>query len=445
LKRNQLRLNKIKETIKDPLFYNGFFLFISYALSAPLSIVFYKIAVLYYSSEVFGVAVSIISLINWVGFFSRFGINMSVRRFFPETNKKDDLINTSIVSVSLSGLIVGISALLISVFLVSDFDFLKEDFLAIFALILMIVLNNIITILDAVITSTRKSVVLSIKQVSLIAFNIVFVILLAFLNASGYIYGLAISTTIIFIGFFLTVILLYKKYKFRIKFDFSIFKRISRFSISNYYISIVANFRLLIPTILLFLASPESAAYFSIVMVAVNLLYFALSSFGTSFMVESVHDPKSFRKNIIKTMKLTFIILIPMLVGAILLGKVFLMIYGPDYVEYGYMLLVFCLLTTIPGSIKLIYMNMCYVTEKMKGPMIFQTIESVLTLIGFLILFKFLNLTSFGVSWLSVIFVLSIVMLVLIIRLFSPEKLSQISNLMNKIKTKDDLKETSPE
>jgi len=416
LKFNLLKRKDMKSLFKDPLFYNGFFLFVSYTISAPLNILFYKVATFYYSATIFGIAVSIINLMNWIGFFSRFGINLSVRRFFPETKNKNELINTSILVLFLSGIIASVLVFFIASFVIEDYAIIRTNILLFSSLIVMVVLYNLTTIFDALIVSIRKSIFLSIKQILLTLLNTLLIYLLRNFEVKGYIYSFSISIIPVAIGMFISIFFFVKDYKFSFRLNFSILKRIFKFSLANYYLSIISNYKLLVPTILIFMDSPETSAYYSIVMVAVNILYFAFSSFGTSFMIESVHNPDLLKKKLKKTFLLTMGVLIPMTIILVVFGKLLLSIFGQEYSLNSYWLLVFCTLTSFPGVIKTIYMNISYVREKMKGPIIAQTLESIFTLLIFIFLFPYFKLNSYGISWLAVSSSISIFLLIFIIK-----------------------------
>ncbi|MFX1282092.1 MAG: lipopolysaccharide biosynthesis protein [Promethearchaeota archaeon] len=391
---------KTRAHFNDPLVYNGFFLLISAFVTTPLNFIFYKILVSLFSSDIVGILTSLIGLINWIGFLSRFGMNTGVRRFLPEIKNQSSIVNIASVIVSVAGFFVSLIILFLLGFFIEDYGFLIEEVFIVFLIVFINIATNVITIVEAILTAKRKAFILPIKQVLLNVLNIIFLIILSGLGVIGFFLAQSFAILGIIICAFLITPFLIEEYTYSIKVDYPLLKQIMKFSLVNCYLILIANYRILIPTLLVIFLSPESAAYYSIVMIAVNLLTRIPGSFSVSFMVESTYKPAEIRKQMFKTIGIIFSLLIPAIIAFLFFGTVFLSFFGLEYATEGYLLLSICVITTLPFAFTALYISSCYARNNVQIPALLDTFTSCGTIIGFLILIPSVGLISFGLSWL---------------------------------------------
>ncbi len=432
-------LNYLKESIykllhylKDPYFYNSFFLFLSYIIAFPLNIVFSVIANNILSTQIYGISVSLINYINWISLFSRFGIDLGLRRFLPEINKEKYLILLSMMVISISGISIGFLSLSILLFFTESYAVLHEDLIIVFLLLILVILVNLSTIFESIFISIRKTHFLTIRRVLSISTSLFFLFIFSFLEVLGYVLTILLSYIVITVFFILLIFFNVKiRNENRNNVEIKI-KNIISYSIGNYIVFLFSNFSLLIPLILIILGSFDSAAYFFVIDALIRTIRLAISSLGTSFMVEGIHNPENLKKNVKKSVFLLIIILFSITLMGILFGEIFLNFYGADFVENGYLLLILSFFALIPDSINSLWYNLCYIKKRLNYPIIFVSFEAIMSLVGLILLFPKIGIKSYGIIWLTSSTLLSIVSIKKILSNFGIQNFSTfVKDLVN--------------
>ena len=90
----------LKNHLNDPLFKNAYFLMLSSITSAGSGFFFWLIAARFYSTADIGLASAIISAMGLISMLSLLGFDISLVRFLPEREDKQELIN-SCLTISL--------------------------------------------------------------------------------------------------------------------------------------------------------------------------------------------------------------------------------------------------------------------------------------------------------------------------------------------------------
>ena len=91
---------ELKKHLSDPLFKNAYFLMFSSLTSAGSGFFFWLIAARFYSTADIGLASAIISAMGLISMLSLLGFDISLVRFLPEREDKQELIN-SCLTISL--------------------------------------------------------------------------------------------------------------------------------------------------------------------------------------------------------------------------------------------------------------------------------------------------------------------------------------------------------
>ncbi len=80
--------------LNDPLFKNAYFLILSSTTSAGSCCFFWLIAARFYSTAGVGLASAIIAAMGLISMLSLLGFDISLVRFLPEQEDKEELINS---------------------------------------------------------------------------------------------------------------------------------------------------------------------------------------------------------------------------------------------------------------------------------------------------------------------------------------------------------------
>lgn len=75
------------EKFKDPLYKNSFFIMLTSLSSSGFGFVFWMLAAKLYMKEDVGIATALISSMGMLILLTRFGLDVSIIRFFPKRTK----------------------------------------------------------------------------------------------------------------------------------------------------------------------------------------------------------------------------------------------------------------------------------------------------------------------------------------------------------------------
>ena len=88
---------EIKTHLKDPLYKNSFFILLTLITSGLFGFLFWILAAKFYSQEEVGISTALISAVSLISVLSYLGLDQSIIRFFPNGNKLNILITTTIL------------------------------------------------------------------------------------------------------------------------------------------------------------------------------------------------------------------------------------------------------------------------------------------------------------------------------------------------------------
>ena len=98
--------SKIKAIFKDSLYSNSLFLMISTGVMSVFGFVFWIICARLFTAEEVGLATTIISVMGLITSFSLLGLGTGLIRYLPNSERKNDKINTCFTLVGVVSVIV---------------------------------------------------------------------------------------------------------------------------------------------------------------------------------------------------------------------------------------------------------------------------------------------------------------------------------------------------
>lgn len=114
------------------------------------------------------------------------------------------------------------------------------------------------------------------------------------------------------------------------------------------------------------LLGPEQSAYFYIAWTISTLLVAISVAISTSLFAEGSHFEDKLRENVIKSVKFTFLLLVPAVILLVLVGKWLLLAFGQSYSANGLKLLRILIISSLPLGINYIYTSILRVTRRIK-------------------------------------------------------------------------------
>ncbi|MFH1003817.1 MAG: polysaccharide biosynthesis C-terminal domain-containing protein, partial [Chloroflexota bacterium] len=176
-----------------------------------------------------------------------------------------------------------------------------------------------------------------------------------------------------------------------------------QYSGSNYLVALFAAApTLLLPVVVLNLLGPESNAYFFIAWMMANVLSAIASAISNALFAEGVHFEDRLGEDVRKTLKFTFMVLVPLVVVLIAGGKWLLLIFGPGYSTTGLGLLQVVALSSLPIGVNYIYTGVLRVRGRLREMTIIWGFIAVATLVVSYLVAPVTGIIGIGYAWLGV-------------------------------------------
>jgi len=219
---------------------------------------------------------------------------------------------------------------------------------------------------ESVFIAKRRSVIVIFKSLIFSVGKVALSVILVYFGTSGILSAYYISALA---GFAFTM--LYFKYKCVI--DFSLIRKMFRFSVGNYIAGIFIMLpSLVLPIMITNLIGPESTAYFYMAMMMAGLLFIIPGAVSRSLLAEGSHDTNDLNNKIKKAYLLNYSILTIGVVLLLLFGRFALSLFKPEYVM-AYPLLIYFSISAYFLVINTIYGTMWNI-KKLVRYVIFQNL-----------------------------------------------------------------------
>jgi O-antigen/teichoic acid export membrane protein len=395
-------IKELKQHLNDTLFKNAYYLMASSITGAGSGFFFWIIAARFYSTEDIGLASAIISAMMLVHLFSLMGFEFSLTHYLPTTrNNKREMINSCFTIVLL------VSSLFAFIFILGldiwspALAFMKENSIVLLFFIIFTASISLRTLQTLGVFVGCREARYSFIQ-SLIAFSRIAILpLLIAFGAYGIFmsFGLA-SIFAVIVGLVLTSRILPSYIPVpTIKRD--VINEIFHFSLGNYVAKIFGALPdYALPILILNILGAEQNAYFYIAWAIASLLLAIPRVTTTSLLAEGSHNPEKLRRDAFRSLKFIFILLIPAIIGLFIFGKYVLLLFGEEYAENSFGLLLILCMVSIPQSFNMVYLTIKRVKEELKTVVFVYSFVAIFTLVGSYLLVQNMGLIGVGVAWL---------------------------------------------
>ncbi len=382
---------ELKQHLDDPLFKNSYFLMVSTIIGSILGFVFWMLVTRYYTPHDVGLATALISAVNLLTTFSLLGFNFGILRFLPNERDKMGMINSCLTvtfffAVVLSSIfILGIGAWSPTLL------FMRESLIFTAVFTFFVFTNSLVRLHQTIFVALRSAKLSFIQNTLLSTLKLIFVIFLVTFGVLGIISSWTIAACIVLI-LNTTLILPMRVHSYlpipTIK--KKIIKDMFQISFGNY---IAENFAVIpnsvLPLMIIAVLTPEMNAYFFMALAILNILLVVPVAVNGSLFVEGSYAPDKFRNNVIKALKFTFLLIIPMIFGIFIFGDKLLLLFGKTYSENAYYVLCVLVLSVIPFAINKLYMTIKNIQLKVKSIIYLNVLISILTVaISYLLMLK---------------------------------------------------------
>jgi len=391
---------ELKKHLSDPLFKNAYFLMFSSLTSAGSGFFFWLIAARFYSTADIGLASAIISAMGLISMLSLLGFDISLVRFLPEREDKQELINSCltisfIFSLALALIfIAGINIWSPSLSIIRENKILLLLFVAFTAIAPLTALQS-----QGIFVGFRKA------EYSFIQTIVTFarIGIVPFLTAFGALGIYASYGLTPILAFLLGFLLISRVCKYRL---FPSVKRevindLFHFSSGNYIARIFEMLpTFVLPIMVVNILGAEKNAYFYIAWQISMLLHAIPRWTSMSLLAECSYNQEEIIWNVRRAMKFILILLTMAITGIFLFGKYLLWIFGEEYARNSLDVLLILVLGSIPFAFNAVYASIKRVKREIKPVIWIYGGIAVITLSVAYSLVRIYGIESVGIGWL---------------------------------------------
>ncbi len=395
---------RLKSLYGVSLYRNAVYLMLNTGVMALLGFFFWMIVARFYTEADVGFSSAIISAINLLTLISLVGLNISLIRFLPQSDKPQDLINSC---YTLSGLI---SLVVAGIFLAGlDFwsptlAFVNQNAIFASAFIVFTILWTLSGLVNYTFIAQRragfalsKGIIFSVLRLPL---PVLFVL---FFHTFGIVasWGIAIAVAVA-VSIFTFLPRVQHSYKPVPTLKLGLLKDMWRYSSGNYLANLFMGcIPFILPLMVVNVLGAEQNAYFYIGWMIANLLFAIPLAVSQSLFAEGSHFEDKLKENVTKSLKFTYLLLVPAVIVLILAGKWVLLAFGQTYSLNALHLLWVLSLSSLPLAISYIYTGILQVSGRIKELMAIWGLIVLGVLLGSYLIMPVTGIIGIGYAWLG--------------------------------------------
>jgi O-antigen/teichoic acid export membrane protein len=407
--------NKVTSYSTLPLYRNAVYLMLNTAATSLLGFFFWLIVARIFSENEVGYSSAIISAIFFLASISLLGLNWSLVRFLPQTDKPVKLINSSFM-------VGGLFAVFVSMIFVAGLalwspalQFIGEKFLFALTFIGSVALSVLSILTDNVLLAGRRAFYILVKDVSVsfLKIALAFGFAISF-HSFGVIasWGLALG-----VGFIVSTLIFIPKvqagYKPMPSLDISVIRTMWRYSGSSYLTNLLSSAeRFILPLMVLNLLGTYSSAYFYIAWMMGGLIASIPRSTGESLFSEisNYQNDEDVKHNVVRSLKLNYILLIPALVVFLAASKWLLLAFGEGYEANALTLLWLLSFSSLFIGISSVYTSILKAKDRMVEFFTIRALSSIAVLTLSYVLLPATGIVGVGYVYIGVQGLMTIVL-----------------------------------
>jgi O-antigen/teichoic acid export membrane protein len=390
------------KAIEDSLYRNSIVLLLSSLINAGFGFFFWIICAHFYTQQQIGIATALISATGLVSGFGTLGFNNSVIRFLPISKRKDELLSTAFIIVSLAAGVAGTVFLVFLPHISHSLLLIRSNSFYMASFVIVVIAISLNIVIDNSFTAYRSTQYTLIKNGMISILKLIFVPI--FLHLAGF--GIFISYGLAFFLVTLSGLAILRQrfnYKPVLTVDNEILRETAKFSIANYIVSYLNGLPvLLLPILITNLLGAKVNAVYYIAYTIASLLFFIPLGVGNALFAEGSHSLANLRNTIKRAAFINSLLLIPAILIIIILAPYILDIFGKHYSGQGIAVLRILSISSIFLGISYPCGSILNVLHKLKSLMIVNAIGSV-TVISLTYLFLRMGLGLIGAMWAWVI------------------------------------------
>jgi O-antigen/teichoic acid export membrane protein len=194
--------------------------------------------------------------------------------------------------------------------------------------------------------------------------------------------------------------------------DLVLLKKQWRYSAGNYLVDLLLlTPGYILPLMVVNLLGAEQNAYFYIAWVMAGLLFAIPTAASSSLFAEGSHFEERLRENVVKSLKSTFLLLVPVAILLAAVGKWLLLAFGQGYSLNALALLWVLCLSSLPLGVNRIYVGILRLTGRITELIIISGVLAIGVLVASYFLLPLTGIIGIGYAWLGVQLIVAIYIL----------------------------------
>lgn len=289
-----------------------------------------------YSPDQIGLGTTLISAMSLISYISLLGINTTFVRFLPNSQNRNNEINTGTLLVTGAATLIAIMYILMIPFITPKLDIVQQNLWYSALFVLIVVFATINSLTDSIFIAYRSAHfhLLTNGFISS-STKLLLPVLLAGLGAYGVFSSVGLASSIgVMAGF--TILFFKFNYRPRLQIDIGVLRKVFRYSFTNYLTNLINIIpTLILPIIIIDRLGAAAAGYYYLAFMIINLLYTVSSSVSQSLFAEGSYAESVLYNLIKRSLVILVMIMVPAGVVLALFGPWVLNIFGKSYSAGG--------------------------------------------------------------------------------------------------------------
>lgn len=385
-------------------FRNAGYLIVNSGISMALGFVFWIIVARFYDVAEVGYGSTLLSVMGFLAYFGTLGFGFGIIRFFPVSDDKAGLLNSSFTFTMLTTVVISLIFLAGISWWSPELEFVREYPVFLVAFVIFSVAATMHSIAQQTFVASRRTGFAVAQGTIFSLFRLILAVVFAYFwgkfgifSSQGLAY--AISLGICLIIFIPRILPGYRPLpSIKIQAGSSLI----RFSFANYIGEGLWTLpSWLLPIIILNLLGAESNAYYYIAWSMSSLLLAICMGLSFSLFAEGSNQTESVGNNLKSSLKLIILVLIPVAAVMAVFGDKLLLLFGREYSIEGTQLLRLFVVATLPASLNILYISVARVEKNLKGLIAVNGTIAIATLVLSYIAIPGIGIFGVGISWLA--------------------------------------------
>jgi O-antigen/teichoic acid export membrane protein len=385
------------------LYRNAVYLMLNNVIVQATGFFFWMAAARLYSTEAVGLASAAIAAMMLLAMLSTLGLDYSLIRFLPYAgNKARDMINTCFT-------IGGVTSIVLALAFIAGLGFwspalvpIRQHPLFLTVFVTSVVMTTLNVFAQRTFVAKRKAgLALTRGLIFGLSRFVPLAIIAAFFQSFGIFTSWGIAVSLAVVISLLSITRIEAGYYPLPLIKKEVVSGMVHFSLTNYIATLFLNIPgLILPIMVINRLGAEQNAYFYIGWAIGAVLFMIPLSLSYSLLAEGSHDQDKMRQEVVRSIKLIMLILVPAVVIVLALGDKLLLLFGRAYSENGANLIRLLALGAFPYAINHIYFSIQRVKMHMNIVICLSTFMAVVALGLSWVLLSRMGIVGVGVAWL---------------------------------------------